>query len=135
MTNIEKTAQKPLHAEERGHFFVEEAAARAVGLDPFAVEDELRDGTFADVGEDLFGGAGSGLNVDLSVGDGVLCEEALGSAAVAAPGGRVEDQIHSSILADSEGFIELFGAGQGARLPAGWCAAMIGAGSEGWGGV
>ena len=96
-----------LYAEERGHFVVEEAAAGAIGLDPFAVEDELWDGALADVGDDLFGGSGSGLDVDLSVGNGVLCEEAFGGSAVAAPGGRVEDQFHSSILADSGGFYRI----------------------------
>ena len=77
---------------------MEEASAGAVGLDPFAVEDELRDGALADVGDDLVGGAGGGLDVDLFVGDGVRGEEALGLAAVAAPGGGVEDEFHGSIL-------------------------------------
>ena len=61
--------------------------AGSVGLDPFAVDDELRDGALADVGDDFVRGAGSGLDVDLLVGDGVLREEAFGLAAVAAPGG------------------------------------------------
>ena len=99
--------QNGLYAEEGSHLFVEEAASGTIGLDPFAVEDELRDGALADVGEDLLGGAGSDLDVDLGVRDGVLCEETLGSAAVAAPGGRVEDQFHSSILADSGGFYRI----------------------------
>src|ERR1017187_3316493 len=131
-----------LYAEERGHLFVEEAAAGAIRLDPFAVEDELGDGALADVGDDLFGGAGSGLDVDLSVGNGVLCEEAFGSAAVAAPGGRVDDQFHSSILADSEGFYRIIrrwaGSDNSAEVGRGATggverAAIIGAGSGGWG--
>jgi hypothetical protein len=74
-------------AEEFGHFGVEEALAGTVGLDPFAVEDELGDCALADVGDDLVGCAGSVLDVDLFEGYFVLVEEALGFAAVAAPGG------------------------------------------------
>ena len=66
---------------------MKEALAGAVGLDPFAVDDELGDGTFADVAEDLVGGAGGLLDVDFLKGDLVLGEEALGFAAIAAPGG------------------------------------------------
>ena len=66
---------------------MEEALAGFVGLDPFAVEDELGDGALAYVGDDEVGGAGGVLDVDLGVGDVVGGEEALGFAAVAAPGG------------------------------------------------
>ena len=59
--------------------------AGAVGLNPLAVEDELGDGTFAGVGDDLFGGAGGGFDVDFGEGDGMGGEETLGFAAVAAP--------------------------------------------------
>ena len=74
-------------AEECGHFFMQEALADTVGLNPFAVQDELRDGTFAGVGDDLIGGAGSALDIDLSKGDGVAGEKTFGLAAVAAPVG------------------------------------------------
>jgi hypothetical protein len=77
---------------------VEEALARAVGLDPFAVEDELRDGSLADVGDDLGGGAGGALDVDFLVGDLMGGEEAFGFAAVSAPGRGVEEEFHGSIL-------------------------------------
>ncbi len=77
-------------AEEFGHLVVEEALAGLVGLDPLAVEYELGDGALAGVGDDLVGGAGCGLYVDLGVRDGVAGEEALGLAAVAAPFGGVE---------------------------------------------
>jgi len=56
-------------AEEFGHFFVEEALARFVGLDPFAVEDELRDAALAGLGDDFVGGAGGGFDVDFGVGN------------------------------------------------------------------
>ena len=74
-------------AEERRHFLMQKAVARAVGLNPFAVEDELRDGALAGVGDDLVGCAGSALDIDLSEGDGVAGEKALRLAAVAAPVG------------------------------------------------
>ena len=86
---------KKLYMEEGGHFVVEEAVAGAIGLNPFAVEDELGDGALAGVGDDLGGGAGGGLDVDLGVGDGVGGEETLGLAAVAAPGGGVDEEFHS----------------------------------------
>ena len=65
---------------------MEKTPSGAVGLDPFAVDDELGDGALAYVGEDQVGGAGSGLDVDLLVGDVVRGEETLRFAAVAAPG-------------------------------------------------
>ena len=93
---------------------MEEAAAGFVGLDPLAVEDELGDGTLADVGDDFVSSAGDGFDVDFFVGDGVLVEEALGGAAVAAPGRGVEEKFHSSIFADLEEFIDLGAAFPGA---------------------
>ena len=75
------------NAEKRRHFFVEEAAAGAVGLNPLAVEDELGDCFLAYVFQNLICGAGGLLNIDLFVGNVVLGEEALGLAAVATPGG------------------------------------------------
>jgi len=48
---------------------MQEAEAGAVGLNPFSVEDELRNGALAGVGDDLIGGAGGALDVDLGEGD------------------------------------------------------------------
>ena len=73
-------------AEELGHLVVEEAEAGAVGLNPFAVDDELRDGALTYVGQDEVGGAGGVFDIDLLEGDVVRVEEALCFAAVAAPG-------------------------------------------------
>ena len=86
-------------AEEFGHFLMEEALAGAVGLDPFAVEDELGDGLFAYVAENFVGCAGGVLDVDFFEGDVVLGEEALGFTAVAAPCCGVDGEIHRSIIA------------------------------------
>ena len=73
-------------AEEFGHLVVEKAPTRPVGLDPFSVDDKLRNGALADIGEDQVGGAGGGLDVDLLEGNVMRGEETLRFAAVAAPG-------------------------------------------------
>ena len=70
---------------------MQEAEARFVGLDPLAVEDELRDGALAGLRDDLLSGAGCVLDVDLGEGDGVLGEEALGFAAITAPVGGIDE--------------------------------------------
>lgn len=83
-------------AEAERHFFVEEATTGAVGLDPFAVDDELGDGALADVVKDLVGGTGNVFYVDFCVGDTVMFKKALGFAAIAAPAGGVYEQLHNS---------------------------------------
>ena len=88
------------HAEEFGHLVVEEALAGLVGLDPFAVEDELWDAAFAGLGDDLVGGSWGRFDVDLGVGNRVRGEKALGLATVAAPIGRIDKKIHRDIVAD-----------------------------------
>ncbi len=72
-------------AEELFHLVVEEALAGFVRLDPFAVEDELGDGSLARVGDDEIGCAWGAFDVDFLIGDIVCGEETLGLAAVAAP--------------------------------------------------
>ena len=74
-----------IDTEEFSHLVVEEASAGAVWLDPFAVDDELRDGAFAYVRQNQVCGAGSGLDVDLLEGNVMRGEETLRFAAVAAP--------------------------------------------------
>ncbi len=66
---------------------MQETVPGAIGLDPFAVKDELRDGALAGVGDNLVGGTGGALDVDLCEGDFVPGEKAFGLAAVAAPVG------------------------------------------------
>src|SRR5947209_20588867 len=79
-------------------FLVQEPFSRTVGLEPFAVDDKLRDGALAGAADDFLGGAGSGFDVDLLVGDLMLVEETLGDAAVGAPEGRVEGDLHAWVL-------------------------------------
>src|SRR5437763_2544352 len=85
-------------AEPFRHFLVEKAFSRTVGLEPFAVDDKLRDGALAGATDDFLGGAGSGFDVDLLIGELVLVEEALGDAAVGAPEGRVEGDLHAQYI-------------------------------------
>lgn len=64
---------------------MQKSLARAIRLNPFAIEDELWDGALAGVGDDLVGGAGGALDIDFDEGDCVGVEKTLGLAAVAAP--------------------------------------------------
>ena len=76
----------------------EQAAAGGVGLEPFAVDDKLGDGALADAA-DKFGGSGRiGVDVDFGVRDAVRIEELLGGAAVAAPFGSVDLNLHGAIV-------------------------------------
>jgi hypothetical protein len=78
-------------AEALAHLCMKEAAADAIRLHPFTIDDELRDSTLAYVTQDFIGRPGSGLDVDLGVRDLVMVEKALGFAAVPTPRCRVED--------------------------------------------
>jgi hypothetical protein len=82
------------NAQALGHFFVEETFAGAVGLDPFSIDDELRDGALAGVLDDLVRRAGGGFDVDLFKRDIVLGEEAFSFATVGAPKGGVDGDFH-----------------------------------------
>ena len=81
------------NSQPLSHFFVEEALAWAVRLNPFAINHELRNGPFASTLDDLFGGAGGGFDVDFPECQVVALEEALGFAAVGAPEGRIENDV------------------------------------------
>ena len=74
-----------------------------VGLDPLAVEDELRDAALAGLGDHLVGGAWGGFDVDLGVGNRVSRKKALGFAAVAAPVSGINEKLHRGIVADMGG--------------------------------
>src|SRR6202041_2398833 len=78
--------------------FVEETFAGSVGLDPFAIDDELRDSAFAGALDDFVHGAGGGFDIDVFIGNVVLGEKAFGLAAVGAPGGGIDGEFHGLIL-------------------------------------
>jgi hypothetical protein len=69
-----------------GHFVVKETFSRSIGLHPYAVNHELRDGAFARACDDFFRRARRSLDIDLFVGNVVFGQKALGFAAIRAPG-------------------------------------------------
>jgi hypothetical protein len=77
---------------------VQEALAWTIGLNPFAIDYELRDGTLAHVPDELFCGPGAGLDIDLGIGDLVFVEETLSLAAIAAPCSGINQHMHCSII-------------------------------------
>jgi len=93
-----KGAKSLFEPQEFGHLFVQESFARAVGLDPFAVDDELGNGALAGATDNFLGGARSGLDVDLLVRNVVPVQEALGFAAIRTPKGGINDQLHARVL-------------------------------------
>jgi len=87
------------HAQQRAHFFVEEALTRTIWLYPLAIDDELRNCTSAHVLDQLVGCARRALDIDFMEGNIVLLEEIFGLTAVATPERSVDGQIHLFILA------------------------------------
>ncbi len=85
-------------AEQYGHFLMEESVAGSIRLHPFAVDDELRDGPFAGVGDDFLRRTGRGFDIDFGMGNVMALEKAFGFATVRAPGRRVHDQGHVSMI-------------------------------------
>jgi hypothetical protein len=77
---------------------VKEALARTVGLDPFAVEYELRDRSLAHIPDDLIRGARAGLDIDFGEGNLVLLQEPFGFAAISAPGSGIDQHMHLLII-------------------------------------
>jgi hypothetical protein len=81
-------------AQALGHFVIQEAFAGPVRLHPFAVNDELRDGTFTGLLDHFVGGAWGVFDIDLFEDDIVLLQKALGFAAVRAPNAGVDSDLH-----------------------------------------
>jgi hypothetical protein len=76
-------------------------------LNPFAVEDKLRDSALAYVGENEINGSRGGFNIDFFVGDAMGFEEALCFAAISAPEGGVDGKIHRFIILSGQFWVEL----------------------------
>ena len=64
--------------QEFGHLVVQKAFAGAIGLNPFAVNDKLRDGALAGAGHHFVGRSGRVFDVNLREGNVVFLQEALG---------------------------------------------------------
>jgi hypothetical protein len=84
------------------HFLVEKAMTRAVGLNPFAIEDELRDGPLAHLSDNFLRGSGVGLDIDLGISDLVLFKEAFSFAAIAAPRRGIDQHMHPAIISTAQ---------------------------------
>src|ERR1700680_3487351 len=87
-----------LNAQPCFHLLIEKSLAGTVGLDPFAVNDELRDSALSNLPDQLFRRTRRGRNVDLFIGDVVLVQEAFGFAAVWAPESGINNKLHTPIL-------------------------------------
>ena len=66
-------------------FVDQQAAARRVGLEPLAIDHQLRNGALAHAAHDLGGSGRVGVHIDLGVLNAVCIEKLLGGAAIAAP--------------------------------------------------
>jgi hypothetical protein len=77
---------------------MEKSTAWPVRLDPFAIQDKLRDSSLAHMTDKLLRGAGSVLDVNLGISDLVFFEEFLGFAAIAAPRSRIKQKRHPTII-------------------------------------
>jgi len=71
-----------------------------IWLDPLSIQDKLRNGPLARMGDHLRCRARGGLNIDFDVRDRVLGEKAFGLAAVAAPVSGINKELHGHIVAD-----------------------------------
>ena len=76
-----------LYSKALGRLFVEKAFALAVRLEPFAIDDQLRDGALASSFDHFLGGSGSAFDIDVLEGNIVLFQEAFGFATIRAPEG------------------------------------------------
>jgi hypothetical protein len=88
----------PGHAEEIGHLPVKETMACTVRLNPFAVDDELRDGPFAYLPDDFLCRPRASLDINLCIGNLVLFKEPFSFAAIAAPRSGIHQNMHPSII-------------------------------------
>jgi hypothetical protein len=93
------------HAKQRAHLVVQEAPARTVRLDPFAVDYELRDRSLANVPDQLIRSVGSGFNIDLGIRNLVLLEEFFGFAAITAPWSGIDQHMHPFIIPGTAVFL------------------------------
>ena len=76
------------------HLLVEKSLSRSVGLNPSAIDYELRNRSLSRTPDNLFGSPRSDFDVDFSERNIVLCQKALGRSAVGAPEGRINRDLH-----------------------------------------
>jgi len=81
-------------------FVKKEPAARLVGLEPLAVDHQLRYGPLAHVAHHLGRGGRIIVHVDFCISDAVRIEKLLGGPAIPATGRGVDLDVHGVILLD-----------------------------------
>src|SRR5579864_138376 len=79
-----------LDAKQLCHLPILESFSGYVGLHPFSVDHELRNGPLARALDHFFGSAWSFFNIDLIVGNVILSEPALCDMAIPAPGSSID---------------------------------------------
>jgi len=84
-------------AQSLGHFLVEKAFALPVGLDPFAVNNELGDGALTGALDHFVRGSGRVFDIDFIEWNAVLLQEVFGFAALGAPGAGINSYFHRDI--------------------------------------
>jgi len=83
-----------LDSKALGHFVIEEAFAGPVRLDPFSVDDKLRDGALAGEFDDFVDGARRCCDIDFFVGNVVLGKKTLGFPTIGAPERGINGEFH-----------------------------------------
>ena len=72
--------------------------ACTVRLDPFAIDDELRDGPFANMLDDFLCRPWAGFYINFCIGNLVLFKEPFSFAAIAAPRSGIHQNMHPFII-------------------------------------
>src|SRR5665213_878883 len=93
-----ETCSGARNSEALAKLVVQQAAAGLVGLEPLAVDHQLRNCPFAHVSNHLGRSSRIPVHVDLGVGKTVRVQKLLCRAAVTAPGGRINLDRHNSTL-------------------------------------
>jgi len=94
-----------LDSQPLRHLVVQEALAGPVRLDPFSVNDKLRDRATPRVANHFLGCPRRGLDIDFFVWDAMFREKALSLTAFGAPERGVYRQFHSIILTTAPAFL------------------------------
>src|SRR5579859_5633107 len=95
------TALKTLRfrdAKAHMKLFVEQAATWLVGLEPFSIDHQLRNGALADMANNLSRGRRIGIHIDFGVFNPVVIEKLFGRPAISAPCGGINLHLHTPIL-------------------------------------
>ncbi len=76
----------------------QQAAARRVGLEPLAIDHQLRNGALAHTAHYLRGRGGICVDIDFGVRNAMSVKKLLGGAAITAPGSGVNLHVHRGMI-------------------------------------